>query len=641
MANTLRWLSLLLPLVAAACGGGEASDGESADSGAARAGSQAEISATTYLNSSPPTYESAPLPDGLVWETNDSDPIFASPDARRGGTFTDYWTGFPLTLRLIGPDANSGRSVGQRRSNTPSLVEFHPNTLNPVPYLATHWAFGDDGKTVYYRLDPRARWSDGEPIVADDYLFQVEMNLSEHVLYPFGQNYFSNVVVKVRKHDDHTISVTGAATRPREELMLEYTVEPAPRHFYVIDENWVQNYDWKIAPDAGPYRVTAVENGRYIEFTRKQDWWGDALKYQQHRYNPDVLRFEIIRDQNVAYEYFLNGELDRYLFETLPARWHERAQGPEFQNGYIHRIEFHNNLPRDQRALWLNTADPTLADRNVRLGLAHSINMDRVLRTIFRGDYERMHIQHEEFFFGYSNPDLKARDFDVDLAGKYFDAAGWSEFDRDGIRMKGGWRLSFSVSYGTDDHTPWLVVLREEARKAGVELTLRLLDMATWGTQVGEKTHQMLVLTFRPNTFAPAFWQGFHSDQAHMPNTNNITNTDVPEIDALIDAYDAASTLDQRVSLAHQIQAALHEHVPMIPTYKIPFIRETYWRWLRMPEWHSVRTANEVFSAIGHEPYVGGLFWIDEEMKADTLAARQEGRTFPAVDIVDTTWRGR
>ncbi|MGD8340388.1 MAG: ABC transporter substrate-binding protein, partial [Gammaproteobacteria bacterium] len=473
----MRFLVALAVLLAGC--GGSGTDGSAPGSATAEgADSLVDPGAETHLNANPAVYDSVPLPEGLVWETNDSDPIFASPDAKRGGTFTDYWSGFPLTLRLIGPDANSGESVSQRRSNTPALVEFHPNTLRPTPYMATHWAYGDDGRTVYYRLDPRARWSDGEPVVADDYLFNVEMNVSEHVLYPFGQNYFSEVVVDVRKHDDHTISVTGAAALPRAELMLEYTVEPAPRHFYVVDENWVQNYDWRVAPTAGPYDMSAVANGRYIEFTRKDDWWGDALKYQQHRYNPDVLRFEIIRDQNVAYEYFLNGELDRYVFDTLPARWHERAQGPDFDNGYIHRIEFYNNLPRDQRALWLNTDDPMLADRNVRLGLAHSINMDRVLERIFRGDYERMQIQHEEFFFGYTDTGIKAREFDVDRAGEYFDAAGWSDYGRDGIRMKDGRRLSFSISYGTDDHTPWLVVVREEARKAGVELNLRLLDMA-------------------------------------------------------------------------------------------------------------------------------------------------------------------
>jgi microcin C transport system substrate-binding protein len=250
-----------------------------------------------------------------------------------------------------------------------------------------------------------------------------------------------------------------------------------------------------------------------------------------------------------------------------------------------------------------------------------------------------MQIQHEGFFFGYTNTDIRAREFDVNRAGEYFDAAGFTTYGPDGIRRREGQRLSFRISYGTDDHTPWLVVLREEARKAGVELNLQLLDTATWGNQVGEKTFQILVLTFSPNTFAPSFWQGFHSDNAHIPQTNNITNTDLPELDELIDTYDATSDLSTRVELAHQIQQILHDHAVVIPTYKIPFVRETFWRWLRLPEAYSVRTANEVFDPLGHEPYLGGLFWIDETMRAETLAARAAGRTFPAVDIVADGWR--
>ncbi len=55
------------------------------------------------------------------------------------------------------------------------LISFHPNTGNPIPSLATHWAIAPDNQTVYFKLDPRAKWSDGKPVVADDYTFGYEM----------------------------------------------------------------------------------------------------------------------------------------------------------------------------------------------------------------------------------------------------------------------------------------------------------------------------------------------------------------------------------------------------------------------------------------------------------------------------------
>ena len=93
------------------------------------------------------------LPSGLIWETNNEDPIFASPNAKPGGTFRTYILAFPLTIRRVGPDSN-GSLGGYTRAGFLQLVSLHPNTRKFIPTLATHWAFHEDGKTVYYRLHP-------------------------------------------------------------------------------------------------------------------------------------------------------------------------------------------------------------------------------------------------------------------------------------------------------------------------------------------------------------------------------------------------------------------------------------------------------------------------------------------------------
>jgi microcin C transport system substrate-binding protein len=116
------------------------------------------------------------LPDDLVWQTNLSDPIFADSNAKRGGRFRSFVTTFPLTLRLVGPDSN-GSFASYMRANNLSLVGIHPNTLKPIPELATEWALGSDGHTIYFHLDPDARWSDGTPVTADDYVFGLELNI--------------------------------------------------------------------------------------------------------------------------------------------------------------------------------------------------------------------------------------------------------------------------------------------------------------------------------------------------------------------------------------------------------------------------------------------------------------------------------
>jgi len=100
---------LLLPalLAFAAC----SSDAPPPAAGAADEATPPEdvvVASDTHFVADLPTYPSVPLPDGLQWITNEDDPVFAAPDAKPGGTYRTYITGFPLTLRLHGPDAASG-----------------------------------------------------------------------------------------------------------------------------------------------------------------------------------------------------------------------------------------------------------------------------------------------------------------------------------------------------------------------------------------------------------------------------------------------------------------------------------------------------------------------------------------------------
>lgn len=80
----------------------------------------------------------ASLPADLKWETNDTDPVFASPKALPGGSITMFVDSFPLTFRTVGPDSN-GAFRSFIMDNQLRLISFHPNTGNPIPALATHW----------------------------------------------------------------------------------------------------------------------------------------------------------------------------------------------------------------------------------------------------------------------------------------------------------------------------------------------------------------------------------------------------------------------------------------------------------------------------------------------------------------------
>jgi microcin C transport system substrate-binding protein len=577
-----------------------------------------------------PEYPVSVLPEGLVWETNDSEPVFADPDAKKGGTFREYMESFPLTLRTAGPDANSGL-YSYLLANQLSLIDIHPNTKQYLPALATHWAYGEDNKTVYFRLNPDAKWSDGKAVTADDYLFSMEFGRSEFIVSPFRNTYFTKEIVDIRKYDNYTISVTGGTAKPKEDLLLYYAISPTPRHFHKLDANWVQDYTWLVEPNTGPYQITRVEKGKYVEFTRNQEWWGNDLKYFQHRYNVDKVRIDVIRDPETAYRYFLRGELDTAIL-TFPNYWHDKTGDQTYLNGYIHKIWFYNDLPHGASGIFLNLDYELFKDINVRYGFAHSMNIQKMIDTVLRGDYQRQHT-FSTGYGDYSNLDIRAREFDLAKADEYFRLAGWEERGPDGIRIKDGTRLAITLAYSTQLHTDRLVVLREEAKKAGVDLQLNLLDGASYYKNVMEKKHQAAWMAWSTN-LRPEYSQYFLSEYAHKPVPNNVTNTDDPEMDKLVLAYQDSNDTAERAQLARNIQAKVNEMGSYIPSYYVPFVRQGHWRWVILPDGHGTRLSDALFDPMGL-----GLFWIDSGIKEQTLAAMKAGQKFEPVTIVDETWK--
>ncbi len=596
---------------------------------------QPDQSSAEVSQPSTPSAETEPalakLPDNIEWTTNNDDKIFADPEAKRGGSFSTYIPSFPLTLRLVGPDSN-GSFAGLLRDLQMGLVDFHPNTLNPIPALATHWAIAPDQKTVYYQLDPEATWSDGNKITADDYLFTLEFMRSKHIVAPWYNEYYSKQITDVIKYDDYTIAVVSGHAKPRDELIAATAISPKPRHFHQLDENWVQNYNWKKEPTTSAYTIDKIKKGKFITFKRLDNWWAENKKFYKHRFNVDKVRIKVIRDQNIAWTHFLKGELDSFPL-VLPHYWHEKAKGELFDKGYIHKVKFYNDLPQPAAGMWLNTARKPLDDINVRQGLAHAININKVIDSVLRGDYERLETHHVGFN-DYSNTKIDPREFDVERADYYFNQSGWSNFGSDGIRTKGGQRLAFEVNYGAQHHTDRLVVIKEEAKKAGVELNLKLLDSAASFKQVLEKKHQIAWMAWSGGGLSPRYWEFYHSVNANKPQTNNITNYSDPELDKLIEAYRKELSKEKRVAQAHQLEQMIHDSAVMIPTTKVPYTRSAHWAWLKLPSFYGTKRTTSLTSVFG-----GGLFWMDTEYKDVVEKAKKEGNPLPSRTIVDDTWR--
>ena len=574
----------------------------------------------------------AKLPKNLKWLTNNKDPVYSSPEAKKGGTFNYYLLTFPLTLRTIGPDSN-GSFRGNIDGNKLGLTSIHPNTGKIIPSLATHWAYGDDYKTVYYKLDKRARWSDGKPVTADDFVFTIEFMRSKHIVAPWYNNHYTENFDKVIKFDDYTIAVVGTKKKPYEDLHLYNGIGPTPKHFVKLDKDFTKNYNWKIFPNTGPYQISKMKKGKEIVFKRKKNWWAKDLKYNKNRFNVDKIRFKIIRDINVAFEYFKKGKLD-YFQAKLPEYWHKKMKGKLYDNGYIHKLWFYVDSPQPNYGMWLNTDYKLFKDKNVREAFGHAMNVDKVIKTVLRGDYERLHTS-KPGIGKYTNTKIRAREFNLKKAAELLAKSGWSTRGPDGIRMKNGERLEATITYGVSFYTDRLVVLKEEAKKAGIELKLKLLDGATSFKVVLEKKHQMTMMGWS-TWYRPSFWQSIHSENAHKPQTNNISNTDDPEIDKLIEKFRDEFDIEKKQAMSRKLQELELNHAAYIPTFLVPYFRVAYWSYWRSPNVPATKLSEDSFDLFGS---TGGLFWLDKDEKERVIKAKKKGKKLEAKTVINKTFK--
>lgn len=573
------------------------------------------------------------LPNNIAWVTNTDSSEWSSNHAQKGGLFRLNISSFPPTLRTVGPDSNNSFRSFLLDNQLP-LVDMHPNTGEIIPILASHWAYDADGKTVYYKIKDNARWSDGKPVTADDFLFALEFNRSKDIVAPWYNKHYSEEITDVIKFDSRTIAIVGARKKPKKDLHYYYSIQPRAKHFHRLNSRWVTKFNWKIEPNTGPYQITKIRKGKTIEFTRKLAWWAEDNRYLRNRFNVDKVLIKTVRDPNTAFKYFERGELDVFNL-TIPKLWHKKSNGPMFNKGFIHKLSFYNQVEQGASGLFLNLENSILKNIDVRKAIAHSLNFDKIIKQLLRSDYQRLPTFHTGYG-DYSNNEIEPPGFNLKKAASLLEDSGWTDKDHIGIRIKDQQRLSFTISYGNKLHEPQIIVLAEEAKKAGIELIPQYLESTSFYKNVIEKKHDIAWLGWSTG-FRPAYWQHFHSDNAHKAQTNNITNIANPIVDNLINKYRESTVELERIQLAHKIESEIAEQVVFIPSTMAPFTRAGYWRWLKLPEPAATKTSKSIFNPF--HPTQGGLFWVDAKSKIDSLSAKRSGKGFEARTIINNDYK--
>lgn len=578
------------------------------------------------------------LPEDLTWFTSHPG-IFGSSRAKAGGEERAALSEFPQTFRTVGPNSN-----GSFRSYLlagASLVGMNPETNEWIPQLATDWAFSSDKKTVYFKLNEDARFSDEVKITSEDYLFMLEMMRSENIQAPWYNDYFTNSIVDVRSYGEYVISVTGNTEREGDDLLYNLNLSPRAKHHYngTIEEDWIDKYQWSYEPTAGPYKLTDFQKGESVTFEKVDDWWGYTYDYNKFRYNIDKLTLKVITGgRDIQKQYFLNGEIDAFQL-IIPKDWADSEGDDIIRKGYADRHFSYYAPLTGVSGIVLNTQAGIFTSQDVRTGLYYAINMDKMIATVLRGEYSRYHnigLAHVFAGVNFDDDTIRQPDFDPKKAAELFSKAGYSTIGDDGIRVNDrGERLTFELIYSSSYHTERLSVLKEEAKKSGLEIILNNMTEGAF-TVLLDKKHEAFFLGMS-TSLTPSPWQYFHSDNA-KEQTNNFSMIADDELDKLTLEYKNEGNLEKRAEISKAVQRRVHELALIIPSYTVPYFRGASWKWFRYPAWLNTKYNDNFMNSV-YDSMSGytGYGWIDEEIKKEVIDAKVKGEVFEPRTYLDET----
>ncbi len=552
---------------------------------------------------------------GEGWETNTDYELIGDPRAIRGGVFTQDLPSFPGTLRVFGPESNTtfNAYIVQRLVYEP-LLWLHPSTLEFIPALATHWQISPDRMTYRFRVDPNARWSDGQPVVAQDVVATWDLLMDPGLQAPMERLIFekferpvaeSKYIVSVKSKQLNWQNFLYFATQESWNIFPAHVLKNVNGAAYRTD------YNFKLLPGSGPYRLDTADiaKGKSISLRRRNDYWADKQRRNVGRGNFNELRFVVVRDENLAFEMFKRGDID-FHFETISRRWVEEMNFDRVNRGLIQKRKIYNDSPSGIQGLAFNMRKAPFDDIRVRQAMAYLLNRPRLIETLFFNEYPALN----SYYAGgiYENPDNPKMEYDPQRALKLLNEAGWTTRDAQGRLVKGGRPLVIELLYSTKGSERWLTVYQDDLRKAGITLNLRLVTPETRFQLQQQRKFDMVSAAWAAGTF-PNPETEYSSKLADVPDNNNITGVKNARIDELLAKYDVEFDQKKREAIIREIDGILANLHPYVLEWDAPFQRIAYWNRFGFPEGVLSRI-DDYFSA-------SWLWWIDPEAERELKRA--------------------
>lgn len=468
--------------------------------------------------------------------------------------------------------------------------------------LAETMDIAADRASITFKLRAEAKFHDGSPVTAQDVAFSYKM-LKEKGS-PHYRSYFNDVTA-VETPDARTITFRFKDGTNR-ELPLIIGEFPVFSAAYYANRPFDQtSLDAPLG--SGPYKVKAIDANRSITYQRDPGYWAKDLGPQKGHHNFDTLRYDYYRDDGVALEALMAGDLTLRQ-ETSSSRWATAYDKPPVRQGLIQRTEIGDSSPRGMQGWVYNTRRPIFADRRVRAALAYAFDFEwtnktlsdgKLIRTVSYFDNSelrargvpqgeelallepfRNQVPEEVFSKEYMPPQTDGsgniRD-NLRTALRLLREAGWAVKDNKLVNADGK-PLTFEILIDNQAFERTTLPFIKNLEQLGVTATLRLLDVAQYQKRIEAYDFDMMIGIF-PQSISPGNEQRdfFGAHAADIPGGRNLAGIKDPAIDALIEQVIYAPSREALVTRTRALDRLLRWGHYVIPQFHGRTTRYAHW----------------------------------------------------------------
>ncbi|MET8758389.1 ABC transporter substrate-binding protein [Lentzea sp. NPDC004782] len=437
-----------------------------------------------------------------------------------------------------------------------SLTAYAADDQRVTEGIANRWEPSADKLTWTFTVPDGKKWSDGQPITAQDVAFTYNLMLTNEVARTANGGFVANFS-SVTAPDDRTVVIR---TKAPQVTMLALDIPVVPKHVWekVTD---LKNYanDQMPVVGSGPFVLTEHVPGQFIKLKANKNYWRGAPKY-------DELHFVYFQNSDAAVQALAKGEVDLVnrmapaQFDSLAGKdgvTRNKAQGRRFTELLI------NPGAQTRTGEPIGNGNPALKDVRVRRAIAQAVDLDALVQRVSLGYAEKgSGLVPPVFGKWHWEPDAQQlHRFDPAAANAALDAAGYPR--KDGTRFT--LRLIGRAGRAYDEQAS--EYLKRSMSDVGIVLDVQLVSDNQLNEMTTVATYDLAFSGWATNV-DPDFILGLHTC-AQRPGPDGKGGT--------TDAYFCDETYDQlyarqlsefdeakRVEIVKQMQARFYDQVPAV-----------------------------------------------------------------------------